>query len=117
MEELKQRNAVLLEASKNRSEDIEVEINGLTQKMHIVEREIDRKRRYITRKSKDCIDQLQHDIERRGREANDDFAEVLQRLFPVTNETVKETFSKELESSLENTYSGCHCKVEEKMHF
>ena len=108
MEELKQRNAVLLEASKNRSEDIEVEINGLTQKMHIVEREIDRKRRYITRKSKDCIDQLQHDIERRGREANDDFADVLQRLFPVTNETVKETFSKELESSLENINTPIH---------
>lgn len=102
MEELKQRNAVFQEASKNKSEDIESEINALTQKMHIVEREIDRKRRYITRKSKDGIEQLQRDIERKGREANDDFADAIQSLFPVTNETVKETFSKELESSLDN---------------
>ena len=101
-EELKQRNDVFKESSRVKSEDIEAEINALTQKMHTVEREIDRKRRYITRKSKDGIDQLQRDIERKGREANEDFADAMQRLFPVTPESVKETFSKELETSLES---------------
>lgn len=101
-EELKQRNDVFKESSRVKLEDIEAEINALTQKMHTVEREIDRKRRYITRKSKDGIDQLQRDIERKGRDANEDFTDAMQRLFPVTPESVKETFSKELKTSLES---------------